>query len=174
MVTRSAKGSTKRKSSASTQVEGTRVESNFEVVNSPNARLYIADDIRSESSGKIMAIGLYSDLVVILQIPADAPPATEEIPYGLGKLVFLINIRGVVGTGPVKIQLAEGGPESTRTVTIHPGGSANVIVTVQPMLIKSFGVKRATVSFGGHVLHMEYEIRQQTIPVGGREMDGED
>ena len=135
----------------------------FEVVGQPYARLYLADDIRSEASGKVLALGLYSDLVVIVGIPADAPPPTEQVPYGIPRLSFMVTVGGVSGAGPVTVQLADGALEKTVQASIKPGHSANLIFSAEPMLFKSFGNKKVTVKLAGHTLHLDYEIRKQIL-----------
>ena len=132
----------------------------------PSARLLVADDFRAEQSGKVLAIGLYADGVVLLDVPEGAPEPSNEIPVGVDRLAFLINIGGVVGQQKVSVRIGEKGPSQDVQVDVKPGSSANLIFTSQPMLIASYGKKLVTVKFAQSVHELEFELRKADRKIG--------
>lgn len=121
-----------------------------------SAKLLVADQFRTEQGGKILAIGLYADGVVV--IPSDAPPPTPEMPLGI-ELSLLVTISGVAGKGPVLVQLGNK-PAREMNVELRPFGAANLVLNLQPLLVESFGRKVLTVTFAGETHELSFEVRQ--------------
>lgn len=128
----------------------------------PYAKILVADEFRTEQSGKILAIGLYSDGVVVLTIPKNAPPATKETPYGIERLALLITVGGFEGDDVVRFGF-EGGQVFEHPVSLLPGNSANVILNLKPFRTLTFGMKKVYVEFAGTKRTLQFEVRANFI-----------
>ncbi len=126
------------------------------------ARLYVADEFRVEQTGKLLVIGLYADGVVIMRVPKNAPKPTKEAPYGMDVLSLLVAIGGFSGEEKVRISI---GPSQVveRTVSVQPGRSANLHMTLRPFTFASFGVKNMLVEFAGVKHKLQFEIRPDYV-----------
>jgi hypothetical protein len=124
----------------------------------PALRLFVADQFRTEQGGKVLAIGLYTDNVVVF--PSDAPEPTSDLPLGL-ELSLLINISGVQGKGTVSIQL--GREKREMALELKRQGSANFVLNLQPLLIEAFGKKTVQVGLAGQVHELHFEARKGSL-----------
>ncbi|MBL0419016.1 hypothetical protein JI739_01530 [Ramlibacter sp. AW1] len=131
----------------------------------PTARLFVADQFRTEVNGKVLAIGLYTDNVIV--IPYDSPDPSTEKPLALNPLSILINIGGIVGKGRVVVHLHPMG-ERELEVQLAPLGSANLVINFQPLIIESIGRKDVRVTFAGQTKELTFEIRKATAEEAGR------
>lgn len=52
----------------------------------------VADEFRPEAGGKHMALGLYADSVIMLEPNPQSTTPTLELPEGIDRLAFLINV----------------------------------------------------------------------------------
>ena len=60
-------------------------------------RWFLADEARTESSGKVMLIGLYPDDQLILEMPSDAPGPTVEAPLYVEGVTIVCYLSGFQG-----------------------------------------------------------------------------
>jgi len=74
--------------------------------------LYIADEFKTLEGGKTLAIGLFTDRVVVLNVPSNIPAPTREVPYGipLGLLACVMDTPATELTGSVSITPPSGSP----------------------------------------------------------------
>lgn len=129
------------------------------------ARFFLADDIRTEVSGKQFLIGFYPDSVLVMQTPADAPPPSLETPVGTEGIAFLFSVSGPPGNFKFKIF---GNAESEQEVVMAEGtlaitaekDSANVIVRLRPFVTASFGKKLVAIEVDGVRHNFHYEVRR--------------
>lgn len=128
----------------------------------PFARLLVADDFRIENTGKLLAIGLYADGVVIFRVPENAPQPSMEQPFGMDSLSLLVVVGGMAGEAAVRITLANNNPIEM-IVPIKLGGSANLLVPIKPFTFGTFGVKELLVEFAGTKHRLQFEIRAEYI-----------
>lgn len=128
----------------------------------PYAKLLVADEFRIEQSGKVLAVGLYSDGVVVFTIPKNAPPPTKDTPYGIDGLALLLTVGGFVGETVVKFGL-EGGKTLEHKVSLQPGNSANLILNLKPFRVGTFGVKKLNIEMAGTEHTLEFEVRANFI-----------
>ena len=126
--------------------------------------LLIADDFRTELTGKVTGVGLYPDRVIVLLVPPGAPAPSAESPVALDG-AFLINIRNLLGEHEVSVDL--GGNSKTHTISfVHPGASVNLVGRFRPLLVQSFGVKTITIKVDGTAFPRTFEIRRgDVVPV---------
>jgi len=129
----------------------------------PFARLLIADDFRIEQSGKVLGIGLFPDYVVVLQVNPRDPEPTPEVPFGIPSLSFLVTVGGFIGTQKVMVQIGDSKSHQHDVKIDEAGHSANLIITAQPMILKSFGKKKVIVEFCGHREEFEFEFRRINV-----------
>ncbi len=128
-------------------------------LNLPFARLLVADEFRTEANGKVLAVGLYPDSVVVCQTPSDAAAPSKKHPIGINSLYFLVTIGGVVGKQKVSVSIGNSKPVEME-VEMKADHSANLIFGSRPLLIQSFGVKQVAVEFAGVKKVMEFELRR--------------
>ena len=135
----------------------------------PAVRCYLAEDLRQEIGGKVSAIGLYSDNVVVLQLPAGASDPTEAEPIFIRSLAFLFNISKLSEDSTIEVDLEIDGSRQAfmapRTFpATEPGNSINLLGVMVPCLIKSFGKRRAIVKIKASEYTFEFEVRRATLP----------
>lgn len=134
-------------------------------VPSPYVKFYLADDFRSESSGKVTAVGLYPDNVIVLNTPANSPEPSKDRPYGVSSLGLLICIGGSQGTFPVSISVGENEP-FRKTIELKIGMSSNLVLAFRPLLLASLGFKKVKVTVDATVHDFQFEARRGLLNIG--------
>lgn len=143
---------------------------------SPSAvRFFIAEDIRQEINNKVSLFGLYTDSILVVNLPDDAQVSSEK-PLVLEGIAVLVTVSRPAGTYKVSGQL-EGSPvagEEPRTIPIFPeetielpiGGSANLICRIKPFVTQSFGMKTVRMFVDGVPFEFPFEVRdgRQLLP----------
>lgn len=128
----------------------------------PFARLLVADDFRIENTGKLIAIGLYADNVVVLKVPENAPPPSKEVPYGIDALSLVVVFGGAEGEQTVKVALGKNKPLQ-QVISLKRGGSANLHIPIKPFNFADFGVKHLVAEFAGATFELPFEIRAEYV-----------
>lgn len=134
-----------------------------------SVKLLVADQFRVEAGGKVLAIGLYPDGVVVMQMPADAPDPTDESPVGIAQLALLLSVSGSGRSHNLRVQL---GADDAKEFPVDLGtaGSVNVILDLRPLVIRSFGIKPVVVELAGERHELSFEIRRGVGDVPGQVM----
>ena len=135
----------------------------------PVVHFYLAEDLRQELDGKVSAIGLYPDKVVVLPLPDDIPEPTESAPLLVRSLAFLFSISKLSETATISIDIQSGG---TRKPFVAPqehpavdlGRSINILCVMQPCVITSFGEKTLILKVKELEYTFNFEIRRATAP----------
>ena len=127
--------------------------------------LYVADEFKTLEGGKTLAVGLFTDRVVVLNVPRDAPSPTAELPYGipLGLLACLIDVPKTELAGSATIQPPSGATVMrVPSVLVKPatvGGSANVVFRLDPFLMTGEGIYTLALELEGESLSETFELR---------------
>lgn len=129
---------------------------------------FLADDIRLERDGKVTAVGLYPDRVIVLLVPPGMPEPTKKVPLLVASAAFLINIGNLAGSHKISIEISPSAtfPEipvhahSVQTVEFVESNSANLVGRFQSLLVASFGIKTVTVRIDGVAFKRTFEIRR--------------
>ena len=134
----------------------------------PQVRFYLSEDIRQEVNGKVTAIGLYPDNVVVMHIPDELPEPTESVPLFIRSLSFLFSIANLSRAAPISVEIESNGKRSPfmaskKHPSTGPGGSMNMIGVMQPCPITSFGVRELIVRVGDSVHSFTFEIRRASL-----------
>ena len=116
--------------------------------------LYVADEFKTLEGGKTLAVGLFTDRVVVLNVPHDVPSPSSEMPYGilLSLLACLIDMPKAEVTGSATIIPPSGvtsmnvGSVSSKAVV---GGSANIVFRLDPFLMTGEGLYTLVLEFEG-------------------------
>lgn len=130
------------------------------------ARFFVADDIRTESSGKQILIGFYPDSVLVMEVPPGAPLPSTETPLGTEGIALLFSINGSPGTYAFKV-IGNAGLEAEvemakgSFVLTAEKDSANIIVRLRPFTTASFGKKPVAMEVNGVRHNFHYEIRRR-------------
>lgn len=138
----------------------------------PVVHFYLAEDLRQELDGKVSAIGLYPDKVVVLPLPDEIPEPTESAPLLVRSLAFLFSISNLseISTISVDIQTDRARMPLT-TPQEHPavevGRSINMVGVMQPCVITSFGEKTLIVKINEREYTFDFEIRRVSVPSAG-------
>ena len=130
----------------------------------PVIRFTLAEDIRQEIQGKVSAIGLYSDYVVVLAMPATEPEPSLEEPLAIRSLGFLFNISNLSKATSVSVDLEVNGSRKPFVAAqvlpaTEPGRSINLIAVMSPCLVNSFGEKFAVVRLDEEDVRFKFEFR---------------
>jgi hypothetical protein len=104
-------------------------------------RLLVADTFQAMQDGKTLAVGLFADGVVVMNIPPEAPEPTDKVPFGVdvNLLVNLSDIQKVpaqfdgVVTGPTGIVVASIGGSIPSGA--GPNQTLNVISKIAPLVV---------------------------------------
>jgi hypothetical protein len=130
----------------------------------PKIHFIVADDVRVEEGGKLVAVGIYLDRVVVAQSEADFVPSASE-PMVLEGLSLGINVRGVSGEHCFEIAFKAGADGQRMSLgeqshTIKSGSSLNLVVKLRPFITHSYGVKTVEVLIDGQPFPLEFEIKK--------------
>ena len=127
--------------------------------------LHIADHFDTLASGKVLAVGLFPDRVLLIQVPAERQDPSPDAPYGanLGLLVTLSEGPGGPVSGDIKV-LPPAGLPAVATLAIpelvaSDGRSANIIGMLRPLLVPRAGLYTVQATLGGEVASGEFEVR---------------
>lgn len=134
----------------------------------PMVRMYMAEDLRQEISGKITAVGLYPDNVVVLRLPDEFPDPTESKPVHIKSLGFAFSISGLTQATTISIDIEVNGKRKPfLPPKEHPwpgtGRSLNLLGILEPCVVEHFGQRKLIVTVGESVHTFEYEIRRESI-----------
>ena len=137
------------------------------------ATLYVADDIQLLADGKTLMVGVYTDNVLVLQVPPQViSEVSLERPIGLAALALMFTITDIAAgehTGAPRITLPDGRP-SPNQINVAPfvvaaGGAANLLFKLQPFLISGAGVYHVTVDVDGTPVDSTFHVR--LLPIQG-------
>lgn len=131
----------------------------------PNVRFFLAEDFRQEIGGKVSAIGLYADNVVVLQLPPDLAEPTEETPIMIRSLAFLFSVSALSQPSLASVDLRVNGDQKPLMAprdlpAIEPGNSVNLLGVMAPYVVTSFGEKTVVVDIAGTKYTFKFEIRR--------------
>jgi hypothetical protein len=103
--------------------------------------VFVADHFDTLQSGKTIAIGLYTDRVIIINVPSDAPDPSEK-PYGIDLSVLVCLTELPAGNHSLEIVIEDEtgvvvGPAkgSQISITVEEGKSSNCIIGFRPFLV---------------------------------------
>lgn len=135
----------------------------------PNVRFFLAEDFRQEIGGKVSAIGLYADNVVVLQLPPDLAEPTTETPIVIRSLAFLFNVSALSKASMASVDLHVNGDRKPFMVprelpATEPGNSVNLLGVMAPCVVTSFGKKTVVVDIAGTEHTFEFEFRRVPSP----------
>jgi hypothetical protein len=133
-------------------------------------RIHIADHFDTLATGKVLAVGLFSDRVVLLNLPADAPEPTSEIPFAFD-LDLLITLTGPIAE-PSACDIRILAPGMAQPVAhlhmpslqIAGGSSTNITSKLRPLLVTQPGIFTVEASCGGETAQDTFEVRLQRLP----------
>ena len=131
--------------------------------------LYVADEFKTLEGGKTLAVGLFTDRVVILNVPRNVPPPTSELPYGipLGLLACVMDLPKAELSGSGSITTPTG-PSAMSMQGISAkgvvGGTTNLQMRFDPFLVTAAGTYTLTLSFDGYEpLSETFELRIENV-----------
>lgn len=127
-------------------------------------RFFLADEFLQQVDGKVSAISLYADDVVVLHVAPDTPQPSAATPIALDRLSFMASVTGLSGIHKVSwvfdSPTTSGAPTiQPREVNFLPERSATFIAAARPMVISSFGKKKAALLIDDVRFPFEYELR---------------
>lgn len=132
--------------------------------------LQIADHFDLLANGKVLAVGLFPDRVVVMQVPAEAPEPSAELPYAtdLGLLLTLSDAPAAPLEGEVRIL----SPGDGRAVGVLPfgglnisgGQSANILSKLRPLMVQQAGVFTVEAQVGDETARASFEVRIIRLP----------
>lgn len=129
--------------------------------------LYVADEFKTLEGGKTLAVGLFTDRVVILNVPVDIPEPTAEVPYGipLGLLACIVDSPLEEVHGTAVIAPPAGQPVVARAEIDGRSlgaGAMNFLFRFDPFPMTGAGIYTVTVALDGlEPLSETFELRVQ-------------
>jgi hypothetical protein len=131
------------------------------------ATLFVADDIQSLAEGKTLMVGVFTDKVVILNVPPEAiDKLSHGMPIGLGALSLMFTITDIApGTylGSPHITLPDGNPSPNKLApaefSVPKGGAANLLLKLQPFIVPAAGKYIVAVDVDGQTVSADFEVR---------------
>lgn len=126
----------------------------------------VGEEIRPEASGKATVLGLYPDNVVIANIPPKQEGITEDVPSGIDRLTFMVNVSAVPeGTYHFQAQFIT--PSDTPmgeimemgNVDMATGKSYSAIFQSSPFLVAETGIYKLDFYVNGERHQLPFEIR---------------
>ncbi|WP_332776683.1 hypothetical protein [Polaromonas sp.] len=138
----------------------------------PQVRFYIAEDLRQELNGKVSAIGLYTDNVVVLPLPENIPEPTESTPILIKSLGFLFNFSNLTHATTISIDIKADEKrkpfmQSHEFAMPGTGQSINMVGVMQPCVVTFFGERTLIVTVGESVHTFNFEIRRAPLSTIG-------
>lgn len=134
-------------------------------------RLYLADMMEPQANGKLAALGLFPDLVVVLTVPPGSPDPTPQAAFGTD-LCLMLTITGLPAGDTIgEMQLLAPTPEPMPVLKARfpfhvPKGSTglNVPLPMKPMPVPALGVYTVELRVGNDVLRETFEIQVKLDP----------
>lgn len=129
---------------------------------------YLADEVRSEQSGKQMLLGLYPDKVVIVNIPHNQGDNTPE-GYILDKLSFLVSVGDAIGKHSASVQIISpsGKPLGEETALpdfeLKEGKSHSLVIESKPFPFSETGNYKLIIILDKEPHEFIFEIRTEII-----------
>jgi hypothetical protein len=127
--------------------------------------LTLADQFETLANGKTLALGLYSDRIVIMVVPEELPPPTTESPYALdiSVLVTVTDLPSEKMDAAIRIfEPNEAAPVREMRMpglSVQAGESINVIFKLSPLLIRGSGVFKVEFEEASTTLTETFEAR---------------
>lgn len=136
-----------------------------------HATLYVADDIQSLADGKTLMVGVYTDRVLVMNVPPDAIEAVSQGTFiGLATLALMVTISDIEPGEHIavpRIALPDGRPSPNQIdsapFSVPVGGAANLLFKLQPFFISGAGRYTLTVEVGGSPVSADFEVRLAPI-----------
>ena len=132
-------------------------------------QLLVADTIETLASGKMVLLGVYTDRVIVLELPPDLPdPPVSDHPVGLD-LAFLVTITEIE-PGSHTAQLKFLDPDGRPVHEPRPGvqvvapelGGLNILMRRVPMPVRRLGVHKVIVTVDDdEELTASFELRRK-------------
>lgn len=131
--------------------------------------LLIADHVDTLLSGKLAALGLYTDSVIVLQLGATDAEPTAELPLGVFMcLVLTVHVAPAPDVpGSLRVIGPDGGasPEAPLPPLKFPQGTAaNLVVRLTPLLVSRAGLFKVLVRYGDETDEHTFEVRIRRPP----------
>jgi len=133
--------------------------------------LYLADDIQALASGKVLAVGLFTDHVIVVN--SQEPPSQEKpgaVPFSL-----LIAIAEVPpGHYEMKVVVLDPNGAATNydienTSDVPPGGSMVLAVKCNPFIFAEIGKYTVRTTVNGEVFENTFELRYAKLDMAPEE-----
>ncbi|MEY4413271.1 MAG: hypothetical protein RIQ53_564 [Pseudomonadota bacterium] len=131
---------------------------------------YLADHFDTLSSGKQLAVGLYSDLVVVLNTLPEAPPPTPESPFATDMSMLLSFSELPLGTHEGEVQVLPPGLEHRPVAEMkfkcdvtQPDAAINIPLLFRPLLLPAIGMYKVRVRIGPDEMSAEFEVRVRAV-----------
>lgn len=137
----------------------------------------IADHFETLSSGKILALGLFPDRVVVINLPLQADGTPPAPPYAveLSILCCFTELSSEVADLHLEVIPPEGGKPIARITVpqaaMDQGRSFNVIGKIAPLLASSSGFYAVKANMGKETAADQFELRIQ-FPVPAADTAG--
>lgn len=132
--------------------------------------LIVAEMAETLTSQKLMAVGIFADRVVVLNVPENAPEPSPEKPFGheLTLVVTLTEVPEGKHSGHVAVIPPDGGAPVAHmemaSVLGVSGHAVNIIARLTPLIVPSAGRFRVEAKVAGEKAETDFEVRVQRLP----------
>lgn len=130
--------------------------------------LFLADAFEVLQTGKVMAMGLYTDKVMVLTVPAHAPEPSKEQPYAiaLALLLCVTDLPAGEYKAEFSIELPSGGvlqnlPFPAARYPVNGAEAFNLILKFAPFMAPEVGTYTLLGRVGDVDFRHTFELREK-------------
>ena len=152
------------------QITGADAAEIVPVAKATAVRFFLADDMRHEVSGKVTAVGLYADNVIVAEMSKNDPDPTPERMVALPGVSILASVSIRPGEHHYKLEFDGSSvvPPLRETTTKRvgtplTGETTNLIMRFQPLPFTRFGIARVVLWVDGEAFSYSFEIRRRNV-----------
>ena len=136
-----------------------------------SVRFYLADDMRQEVGGKVTAVGLYADNVIVAEMSPDDPDPTANQVAAVGGISILANVSTSPGDHKYQLEIDPSSvvpplaqSPSSHVGTQRAGDTTNLIMRLAPLPFTRYGMVHVVLRIDGEPHRFSFEIRRRNKP----------
>ena len=137
-----------------------------------SVRFYLADDMRQEVGGKVTAVGLYADNVIVAEMSPNDPDPTAEQLAALGGVSILASVSMSPGEHECQFEIEPSSvvpplalAQSDKFSTSRADETVNMIMRLAPLPFTRFGMVHLVLRVDGNPHSFSFEIRRRNKPM---------
>jgi hypothetical protein len=133
--------------------------------------LYVADEFQTLANQKMLAVGLYADRIVFINIRVGSPRPAPETPAVLEQFALLLNLTGVSpGQRLVTLEIFMPSgkpftePAPPKEFAVEEGTSMNLLIKAAPFFIREIGTYVVKATVDTEAIERTFDLRVKEVP----------